>query len=894
MSPEPPRRAYRRDSRTRRDARAEVDEELAYHLDRCVEELVGEGWSEAEARIEAERRFGDLDATRAVCTAEHARARAGKRRGARMDELAQDVKYALRTLRRAPTYAVVVVATLAVGIALNTLVFSLMNPYLVRALPYAEPDRLVAVGGIDRLEGWDLGRFSPPQIADLRDRTRAFADLGYYYYGSVNVTGGDGAERITAAFMSGNLFEMLGVDAVRGRTLGPDDDRAGAPDAVVVSHGLWTRRFGADPAAVGRTLDLDGTAHTVVGVMPSDFNFPYNAVDLWLPHPGTRAEEERGVLNSLAVGRLAAGWTADAARTEISAIQADLAAAHPDTDGRYDGLSVKPLREALNFAWEILEPAFWILFAAVALVLLIACVNVASLTLARAEAREREVAVRAAVGAGRGRLVRQLLVESTALAALGGALGVGLALLGTRLVGGLLPGELYRVGEVRVDGTVLLFSAAVTLATPLLFALAPSWNAARAGLAVVLRSASGGVGARRGASRTRRALVVVQVTLAVVLVATTGLMVRSFANAVNTDLGFDAERVLVAAVTPADAAYPDAAAVSAYYAEMSARIAALPGVEAVGTVSHLPLNHETIPIRYTTPEGEDRPVEDRPSAFTSRAGPGYFAAMGIEVVEGRPFLEGDAESDPTAPGVVVSRRLAAELWPGTTAVGRTLVYGSGDTPVRATVRGVVDDVYYDGVSGTPRAHVYRILEGTTTRRRFLVVRAAGSVEPASLTGPLRDTFRAADPDLPLTLQSMPDIVRESTGVWALGSGFLGTFGLVALGLAALGIYGLVTFTVQRRTREMGLRLALGADAGGLQLGVVADGLRLTAVGLGIGLILSVAVGAALAGALLGVGPADPVSLGGAVAAFAAVAVAASWLPARRAARVDPVRVLRSE
>ncbi|MEQ9569817.1 MAG: ABC transporter permease, partial [Longimicrobiales bacterium] len=358
-----PRRTFRHEVRTRSDARAEVDEELAYHLDRCVEELVAGGWSESEARAEAERRFGDLDATRAVCTAEHARARAGTRRGRHMDEFAQDVKYALRTLRRSPTYATVVVATLAVGIALNTLVFSLMNPYLVRALPYAEPDRLVAVGGVDRLEGWDLGRFSPPQIADLRDRTRAFDDLGHYYYTSVNVTGGEGAERITAAFMSGNLFGLLGTEAVRGRTPGADDVRPGAPDAVVVSHSLWTRRLGADPAAVGTQLELDGTPHTVVGVMPPDFSFPYNAVDLWLPHPGDRAASDREAMNSLVVGRLAAGWTADAARTEISGIQADLARAHPESDGRYDTLSVKSLREALNFAWEILRPGFWILLA---------------------------------------------------------------------------------------------------------------------------------------------------------------------------------------------------------------------------------------------------------------------------------------------------------------------------------------------------------------------------------------------------------------------------------------------------------------------------------------------------------------------------------------------------
>lgn len=887
-----PRRVFRRTDGSLRGARAEVDEELAYHLDRCTDELVAEGWGEIEARAEAERRFGDLETTRHVCSQHNARTQDRQRRGDRMDELRQDLRFALRTLWRRPTYAAVVVATLAVGIALNTLVFSFMNPYLLRPLPFPEADRLVAVGGIDRLEGWDLGRFSPPQVSDLATSTPAFADLGFYNYGSTNLTGDGTAERIGVARMSGTLFGILGVDAALGRTLGPDDTGPGAEPVVVLSHGFWTSRFAEGTSAIGSTLRLDGVTHTVVGVMPETFNFPYNAIDLWQPHAGDPTSTDRAGLSSLAVGRLADGWQRDEAAASLAPVQAELATRWPDTDGRYEAVSVKPLREALNFAWSIMQPAFLILLAGVALVLLIACVNVASITLARAGGRSREMAVRAAVGAGRGRIARQLLVESLLLACIGGLVGVGLAALATSLVAGLLPGELFRVGEVTLDGRVLTFSLLLTLATPLVFGLAPSLTAARSGLASAIRSASGHTGDGRASSKARRALVVTQVALAVVLVASTGLMVRSFANATRTDLGFVADDLLIVTLTPASTAYPDAESLATYYREVDARLTTLPGIDRVGSVSALPLNHETSGVRFTTPTGEDQPVEERPAAYTSRAAPGYFTAMGIDLIQGRDFQVDDGER-PT-PGVVVSRGLADRLWPGGAAVGRTLVYGAGEQPARAEVVGVVGDVRYDELQGTPRPHIYRVLEGTATRRRFIVIRPAAGVDPATLTAPVRDAFRQIDPDLPLTLRTMQDIVSETTGPWAIGSGFLAVFGLVAVALAALGIYGLITFSVQRRTAELGLRLALGANASRLRLSVVRDGLRLTVVGVALGLLLSAGAGQALKGVLLGVGAFDAVSLAGAAALFLLVSAVASWVPARRTSRIDPVTVLRSD
>ena len=536
----PPRRAYHRPGRSTEDVRSEVDEELDHHLDLVARELMEEGWSESDARREAERRFGDLEATRDYCTRESDRARTGEERRMGLDTLRQDLAYALRTLRRAPTYAIVVVLTLAIGIALDTLVFSVMNPYLFRPLPYEAPEGLVHLGGVDPLEGWDLGRFSSPQHADLEARARSLEEIAGYYYGTVNLTGDAGAERVMVSWVTGDLFELLGVEGAEGRVIRPEDDRPGAEDVVVLGHGLFTRRFGADPSIVGRTIRFDGTPVTVIGVAPADFNFPFNAIQAWVPMRADPVADARDGMRTLLIGRLAEGWSEQAAADELTQIATELGATYPEADGRYSGIALHPLREALNFAWDILRPAFLILLIGVSLVLVIACVNVASLTLARASTRNREVAVRAAVGADRGRIVRQLLVESGVLALVGGLLGVGLAYLGTRLVGGLIPAELYRVGEISVDGRVLAFSAVVTLATPLAFGLAPALAAVRSDLASALKEGGAGAGSGRGALRGRRLLVLAEVALAVILVTGTGLMVRSLDNALSTDVGFPA------------------------------------------------------------------------------------------------------------------------------------------------------------------------------------------------------------------------------------------------------------------------------------------------------------------------------------------------------------------
>ncbi len=882
------RRTFRLSGGTGGRARDEVREELEHHLELCTQELMNQGWSAVDARAEARRRFGDVEFTTEYCARETARVYADGRRTMWLDDLTQDLKYATRTLFRTPTYTLVVVLTLAAGIAANTTIFSLMNPYLFRPLPFPAADELVQLGGYNPLDGWDGGRFSAPEIADLQERSRAVDEIGFYYYGTANLTGGDRAERHNVGRMSGNMFRILGTPPLLGRYLASGDAGPGGTEVVVMGETLWMDRYGGDPDIVGSAIELDGRPHTVVGVMPRDFTFPFGGLHLWTPARDDAVQTDRARSVALPVARLNAGWDRDRAAAELTAVQAELGILHPDVDGRYSRVSVKPLREALNFAWDILRIAFYLLLGAVVFVLVIACVNVASLTLARASARAREVAVRSAVGADRGRLVRQLLTESFLLAVVGGSLGILLAHLATGALNGLIPEDLYRIGDVTVDGRVLAYSTLITLATPLVFGMAPALRVARSPLGATLRT-GGAAGTGREALWGRRALVVVEVALAIVLVTGTGLMIRSLRAVSAVELGFDAERLVSATVRPGDLDYPGTDELAAYFTEAKARLAAHPGVQAVGSASHMPLNNETILIRYQRPDAGGAPFEEWPSALTSLADGGYFEAMGIPVLEGRAFTATDAtEGSP----VIVSRTLADRLFPAGDAVGQTLQWGRDEGSTSATIVGVVGEVRFADLTSVERPHLYRPLDGTATRRRFLVIRTGG--DPSALIAPARETLRDLDADLPAGVQQVTSIVDQKTLLWSMSSTFLGIFGLVALLLAALGIYGLMSFSVAQRHREMGLRMALGADGAEIRRKVVGGGVKLTAVGIVAGVGLAIPAAGAVRSVLFGVSALDPVTLVAVVSVFGLVAVVAAAVPAWRASRVDPLQVLRSE
>ncbi|HEX9886797.1 MAG TPA: ABC transporter permease [Longimicrobiales bacterium] len=885
------RRTFRRPDRGPDDARSAVDEELAFHLEEAEEELVAGGLTPAQARDEAVRRFGDVDETRHYCADQQTRRETREGWTMRLDELRQDLGFALRTLGKARAYSTVVALTLAVGIAACTVIFSLMNPYFFRPLPFEDADRLVQLGHVDARYGWDGARFSLDMIEDYRQRSRALDGLGAYYYGSAALTGPEGPEAVSVGYLTDNLFQVLGSSAALGRTFGPGEGGPRGENVVVVDHGLWQRRWTGDPGILGRSVSLDGVPYTVIGIMPATFSFPFGGVKLWVPDRASAASLERDADYYLPVARLAGGWTRERAAEELGQIHASLAAEHPDEDGAYSGISVKGIREALNFAWDILTVGLSTLLASVLFVLAIACVNVASLTLARAQGRSREIAVRTAIGAGRGRIVRQLVTESLALSVLGGVLGTALAYWVVGMVGPSVPEDLYRVGAVTVDRTVLLFALAVTLGTPLLFGLAPALSVARTELSSALREGGRGAGSGRAALRTRRALVVAEVALAVVLVVGTGLMVRSFQQVQNVDMGFQADRVLTAEVIPPGTDYPQQADFEGYFERAGDVVASVPGVEAVGQIYPLPLNHETIPIVFAPAGRESADQDDWPNALWASVTPEYFGSMGVPLVAGRTFSSEDEAAGNRV--VVVSRSLAERHFPGEEAVGRSLTLLLGGARAPATIVGVVGDVVHSGfAAGSTDLHIYQPQTQNSRRRRFFVLRTPG--DPAELVGPVRGALESVDRNLPVTLRPMNDIVLENTYQWSASSLFMGAFGLVAVLLASLGVYGLVSYSVAQRRKELGIRMAIGAEAATIGKLLIGEGLRLTLLGSVIGLAAALGLGRFTAALLYNVSPFDAPTFVGVVLLFGVVAVAASYPPALRATRVDPVTVLRQE
>ena len=881
------KRAFRLDRSSARDAKRAVNDELDFHMEMCVDELVEAGWAPEEARQEAIRQFGELEETRTFCADIQSRRGREERRTMSMEEFVQDLKYAFRTLRGAPGYAGLVVLTLAFGIAANTTIFSVMNPYFFRPLPFGEPDELVHITQVDPVAGWDMSRFSLPIYQDWMARSRAFEDVGVYSYGGTNVTGPEGPEGINRALVTANMFDILQARSMLGRTFLPEEGRPGAAPVVVLGHGLWQRRYLGDPGVLGRAIALDGVAHTVVGVMPPDFNFPFGGIKMWVAINESPTEAERTDAWYLMVGRMADGWDAARVDDELTGIQAELAALYPDADGKWAGVTVLPMRQALNFVWDIMKISFTVLLGAVIFVLMIACVNVASLTLARAGGRTREVAVRAAMGARRGRLVRQFLTESLLLALAGGALGVLLAYWAAAIIGPVIPEDLYRSGDVSIDRTVLAFSLLVTLATPLFFGLAPALSATGKDLTSALKEGARGSGGL-ATSRGRRALVIVQVALAVVLVTGAGLMLRSFASVQTLDLGFDAEHVLTVRAQPPEADYTPEE-VRAFANRAVAELGALPGISAASATLYIPLNHESNIRQFAPPEMAGAPSEEWPTGIINWTYPGYFAAMDIHIASGQDFQTADNED--AANVVIVNETLAGRYWPGVNPVGRTLLLGGPDDPLSATVVAVVADVRHDGLDGSgARPQLYRPALQGTFRRHFFVLRTDG--EPAAMVAPVRQTMQRLDPNLPVAIRPMQEVVAENQMVWSIGSAFLGLFGAGALLLATLGIYGLISFSVSQREREIGVRIALGASRSEIRRVVVGDGLKLTGVGLGVGLLAAMGLAQLASAMLFGVNPFDPVTMIGVLVLFTAVSALASFVPAARASRTDPAGILR--
>jgi putative ABC transport system permease protein len=817
-----------------------------------------------------------------------------------MDTLLHDLRYAARMLWRTPGVSLIAVLTLALGIGANTAIFSVVNAVLLRPLPYAHPDRLVLMWEYTtRLPDLDRMFVSYPDYLDWRDQNQSFEHLAVFRDGGANLTGGDGPERIQVGEASASIFPILGVPPLVGRGFLPEEDRPGAGLTAVISYGLWQRRFGGDEGLVGQAITLDGEAYTVVGVMPQGFHFPEQTppIDVWVPvglNAASRGFTSRGNHPGLlALGLLKPGVTFEQARGDMARVMRSISEQHPgpagDTVVRMTTLTEEIVGDV--------RPALLVLLGGIGFVLLIACVNVANLLLARALGRQREIAIRAALGASRARVIRQLLTESAMLAIVGGVAGLAIAVWGVDFLIAVSPESIPRLAETSVDGTVLAFTAAVSLLTGLAFGLVPALQVSRPDLNEALKEGSRGAtdGVRR--NRVRTALVVTELALALVLLVGAGLMVRSFARLLDVDPGFNPEGVLAATIPLPSAKYPEDPQQVAFFERVRDRVRALPGVVAAGAVSNPPISGGAWQTNYAV-EGREEPDEGA-VLFTDVvvASPDYFRVMEIPVRAGRDFSDRDRADGLKV--ALIDETMARTIFAGEDPIGKRIGIDHDDDGNRIwrEIVGVVGHVKHYGLDKASRSQVYVPHAQIPLSDMTLVVRTAG--DPAALAPALRAEVLAVDADQPLSyLGPMREVVADSLAQRRFSMALLGIFALVALVLSAVGIYGVMAYAVTQRTHEIGIRMALGAGRGDVIRMVVRHGMALAlagvAAGAGMALVMSRLISGQSASLLFEVSPTDPPTFIGVALLLAAVAFLACYLPARRAARVDPMIALRYE
>jgi predicted permease len=805
-----------------------------------------------------------------------------------MDTLIQDLRFGLRRLQRAPGFAAVALLTLALGIGANSAIFTVVNGVLLRPLPFAEPDRLVSM---HHGTGGDIGPMSPPNFFDWRDRAKSFARAAALNTSTFTLTGRGDPVRIVGARVSDGFFDVLRLQPLQGRLFGPDDNRPGQHRVVVLGYPLWRERFGADPAIVGKTIALSSEEYRVAGVLPEGAGFP-DAVQLWVPmeYSETFKTTNRGAWYLACVGRLAPGVSVEAANAEADAIGKQLEAAYP----RYNthvGLTARPLKTQMV---ADVRTALLVLLGAAGFVLLIACANVANLFLARAVHREGEMAVRSALGGSRGRLIRQLITESLVLAIGGGLLGLVLAMWGTDLLLRLKPAGIPRLDNVAIDPTVLGFTAIVTMLTGVIFGCIPAWQSTRVSLVRSLRQTGRGAAGTVSVKRLRGALIVSEMALAVLLLTGAGLLVRSFLHLQQVDPGFKAAGVLTFRLSLPERTYDTDARQRTFYDGLIERLRATPGVESVGGINFRPMDGNfniafTIAGRPEPKPGEGDSMEVRVVT------PEYFETVGIPLRRGRLFNGRDVAG--SQPVMLLSDSAVRRYFPGEDPMGRHITLGWGRGPdgarVNGDVVGVVGDVKERGLSAQPEPQLYLVFAQVPDDTMSLVLRTA--VPPASLAGAVRQHVRLADPNLALyDLKGLDEVLTESVSQSRFYMLLLGTFAAAALLLAAIGIFGVMSNAVAHRTREIGIRLALGAQGSQVRMLVLRDACLLAVLGIILGLLASLQLTTVLSSLLFGLEPTDPITLGGVALVLLAVALGSSYLPAWRASRVDPLVALRAD
>jgi putative ABC transport system permease protein len=829
-----------------------------------------------------------------------------------MQTLRQDLRHGLRMLAKSPGFTFVAILTLTLGIGASTAIFSVVNAVLLRPLAYKDSAAIFNVWGKLQREGLPQLTISEPEYWDLLDRNESFSQIAAYSLGgSANLTRADSRPvQATEARASASLFPLLGISPALGRTFSPDEDLPSRAHFALLSHTLWQNQFAADPNIINKAIQLDGESYNVVGVLPSNFSLG-GKQDVWVPLALDRAKpDDRGNHYLRVVARLKVGMNQAQASAALSRLAADLRRAYPNNYAQGGesnfGVYIVPIKEQLVGS---LRPALLVLFGAVVFVLLIACANVANLLLARASARERELAIRSAMGAGRWRLVRQLLNESLLLALAGGVLGLLLAYWGVDALGLLVPANLPRVEEVRIDPVVLGFALAMSLLTAVLFGLAPAWQLASTDLREILNQAGRG-NSSAGSSRSLRAVLVVsELALAVLLLAGAGLLIRSFSRLLAVSPGFRTQHLLTLELALPTKAYPDGAPVQNFFSQLMARLNTVPGVQSAGAISQMPFtdSYNSGSVFFKDGSLSDlpryQPMGNLPyTEIDQRAAtPGYFRAMEIPLVRGRVFSDADTAAAPLV--AVVDENFAQHFWPRGDAIGQQVALDSipnskPQMPRWRTVVGVVGHVKHYGLDMEGREQIYAphaqpLYDMFSPRDMSLAV--STSMDPAGITSAIREQVFALDKDLAVyNVTTMDELVSSSVAQPRLNLSLLAAFAAIALVLAAVGVYGVMAYTVTQRTQEFGIRMTLGATSSDVLKQVLREGGRLAGIGLALGVVAALALTRLMSRLLFSVNPHDPVTYAVAAVLLACVALAACYIPARRATRIEPLIALRRE
>jgi len=810
-----------------------------------------------------------------------------------MNTLLQDARYSLRLLLKKPGFTLVVVLALGLGIGANTAIFSVVNTILLRPLPYPNADELIWLRETNVAAAIKEETLSPPNYRDWKGQSESFEDMGAFASTRLTLTGGGAEpERLSAAYVTEGFFSVLQAQPRIGRTFTPEEDTPGNGRVIILSHGLFERRFGSDPKIIGTSITINGNPYTVVGVMPKDFITPKpddrTPPELWAPLAADYDKQNRRADYLNVVGRLKTGVMLQQARAEMEAITQRLEREYPNSNTGWRPI-VMPLHE--RFVGDI-RPALLVLLGAVCFLLLIACANVANLMLARSTARQKEIAIRAALGARRGRIMQQLLTESVILGLSGGTVGLLFAFWGIEFLTSLSPGRIPRINEITVDSRVLLFTLGVSLVTGIVFGLLPSLHASTPNLIETLKEGGRSSAAGTSGGRLRSVLAATEVALALVLLIGAGLMARSFLRLQEVNPGFYAKHVLTVGFFLPSTKYKDGPSIVSFYSDLVSKAESLPGVVSASAIDTLPLdaggNVLGFVIENRLPQS---PSENTADAEVRIVTENYFRTMEIPLLRGRLFESQDGADAPTV--VVINQTMANRYFPGEDPIGKRITLGNPQSGPWMTIVGIVSDTRHEALTAEPYSQMYGIYTQSPRRALNLVLRTSG--DPVNLVTALRSRVAEVDRDLPLSnVRTMEQILSESMLRPRFNMLLITIFAIVAMTLASVGVYGVISYSVSQRTHEIGVRIALGAHPRDIFKMVVGQGLRLALVGVGVGVVAAFALTRVMEGLLYGVQATDPLTFAAISAGLTAIVVMASYLPALRATRVDPMISLRYE